>query len=824
MMIRNYLKIAWRNLWRQKFHAILNILGLTVALTASLLIFLYVYDEFNYDRFNEHADRIVQVALRSLEQNGEPFLDYYVPPETVQLFSEFPEVESIVRLDKSHAGVLRYGEKLLDAGKQFRQGPLVYATGNFFDVFTYNFLAGDPQTALREKYAMVLTESRAKRYFGEEQALGKTLIFNQEGFYNDQSFTVTGVIEDVPPNTNFPFSAVISYRSREGHFSEKQWGGIFLLLREGAALEDVRAKLPALYRKYFGDQSEFSQQGGFVLRPITAIHFQPPLDRNWIPQDSGGNMQYQVILITMGLLLVMIACINYMNLATARSAGRMREIGVRKVVGAFRSQLIVQHLAESMVIIVIASLLAIILTYYCLPALNQFTDKAIHIAYLSQWPVLLGLIGGAILVGLLSGTYPALYLTAFSPVDMLKRTLETGRKGSRFRSILVVCQFTLSVAMIAFALLVYQQLQYIRQKDLGFDKDSVIIIDNARYLGERKYAFLEEVQRQSQVVTVGSVETFPGRLWGFWQLSFYKRLGEVPAQGEDATAPYYDLNCYYGDAGFVPTMGIELVAGRNFSTDRTTDSSAVLVNDAAVQAFGWEDPLGMPLYNRTWRSYQDENGQWQWSSFIMEWRVIGIIKNFHYMPVQRPINPLIVLPGGGRSAIIRVQPGDTQATLKTIETIWKQFHPNYPFGYLFLDEEFEATYLRDLHFGVLIGFFTALSIFIACLGMLGLAAFTAECRTKEIGIRKAMGASVQDIVFLLCTDTVKWVGIASVIGLPVAFVTIRQWLQNFAYRIDIELPVFFLAGIAALLIAFLSVSTQALRTATSNPVDALRNE
>jgi putative ABC transport system permease protein len=409
---------------------------------------------------------------------------------------------------------------------------------------------------------------------------------------------------------------------------------------------------------------------------------------------------------------------------------------------------------------------------------------------------------------------------------MLKRIMETGSKGKRFRSILVVCQFTLSVAMIAFALLVYQQLRYMRQKDLGFDKDSVIIVDKTTRLEEQKHIFLEEVQRHSQVVTVGFAQTFPGRLWGFWQSSFYIRPGEVPAQGEDATTSSYNLNGYYGDAGFVPAMGIELVTGRNFSIDRTADSSAVLVNEAAVRTFGWEDPLGMPLYRREQEWHQEENGEWKSNSIIKEYRVIGIVKDFHYMPVQSPIDPLIVLQGFEwlRCAVIRVRPWDIQTTLKAIKAVWKQLQPKYPFVYFFLDEEFEATYQRDLHFGVLVGFFTALSIVIACLGIFGLAAYTAERRTKENGIRKVMGASVQDIVLLLCMNTVKWVGIACVVGLPVAFLAIHKWLQNFAYRIHIGLPVFFLAGIAALVIALLSVSTQAIRAATSNPVNALRNE
>jgi putative ABC transport system permease protein len=820
-MFKSYLKIACRNIRRQKLYSAINILGLTIALSVSLLIFLYVYDEFSYDRFHEHADRIVQLGLR-----GRTSTSSITPPEIVPLFSELPEVEMIVRFERfGSSQVVRHGDKLFSP-------EVIYATENFFDVFTYSFLAGDPRTALSEKYSVVLTESWAKRYFGEEPALGKTLFFNHlDGWYDDdQPFIVTGVIEDVPLNTSFPFDGVASYKSLGMDLKSFRWSQALLLLREGVSLADVRVKVPALYRKYFGQRDQIAlmkpeEQEGFILRPITAIHFQSRLDRNWIPGGGSGDMQYQLILITIGFLLVVIACINYMNLATARATGRVREIGVRKVAGAFRNQLIVQHLTESMVFTGIAFLLAIFLAYYCLPALNHFAEKSIHMTYLIQRPVMLGLIGGIILVGLLAGTYPALYLTAFPPVDMLRRTMTTGQKGNLLRSILVVWQFSFSVAMIAFGLLAYQQLEYMRHKDLGFDKESVIIVNNTHQMGDHQGTFLEEVRRQSQVVTVGSVTTrLPGRLVGSWSWSYFKRPGEV------------DLNTCYADPGFIETMGIELLAGRNLSRDESANTmdhgfgskySKALLNEAAVRALGWPDPIGRSLYKRHRRNYQDENGEWHSSYPIVESQGIGIIEDFHFLPFQRFIYPLIVLilPAHLRQcAVIRVQPGDTQATLKTIKATWKQFQPKHPFVYYFLDEQFKATHRKDLNFGALIGFFTVLSILIACLGMLGLAASTAECRTKEIGIRKVLGASVPEIVRLLCTDTVKWVAIACVIGLPVAYVIGGRWLNNFAYRIDIGAAMFILAGITALMIALFTVSTQALRAATTNPVDSLRYE
>ena len=817
-MFKEYFKVAWRFLWRQKIYAMLNIVGLTVALTSSLLICLYVLDEFSYDRFHEKADRIVRVASES--GNAEEVrLDYYAPVETVDLFSEIPEVETVVQFMKAHGPVVRRGETLL-------QSETIYATENFFDVFSHEFLAGDPRTALQEQYSVVLTDSFATLYFGDEQALGETLMFYQEGIFNDQPFTVTGVIEDVPHNTSFNFDKVLSIRSHPNYSPENTTTASFLLLRDGASLDIVRDKVEILNDKYFGDQTRYGGGMRLRLQPIAEVHLDPPLDREWIPGGGGGNMQNVLILIAVGAFLVLIACVNYMNLATARSSKRAREIGVRKVAGASRRQLIGQHLAEAVGVTSIAFLLALGLALLCLPILNQITDKDIGLAFLTRGHVLLALGGGTLLIGLGAGIYPALYMTAFSPAEILKSTTGEIMRGRRFRGMLVVGQFTLSVAMIVFALVVYQQLHYIQNKDLGFDRETVIVIDNTTWLGDQQQAFLEELRRHRQVVSAGYAQTFPGRLWNISKAPFYERRGEIPSPGEEAATPSGMMDVYVTDDGFLPALGIDVLAGRNFFAGNSSDTSAVLINSAAVRALEWEEPVSRPLYQRQYRVTQDENGEWQPHFYVKEYRVIGVIEDFHHYPLQQEIEPMVVIPStfGLATAVIRVGPGDVEELLASMEDLWKQIQPRYPFVHYFLDEQFEATYRQDIHFGRLAGFFTGLSILIACLGILGLAAFTAERRTKEIGIRKVLGASVKDVLAILCVDMLKWVVVACVIGLPLGYVVTRIWLNNFAYNIDVGPLVFVIAGLTASAFAVLSVTTQTLRAATANPVTALRHD
>ncbi len=818
-MLKNYVVTAFRYLWHQKMYAVLNVVGLAVAVASSLMIFLYVFDEFSYDRFYEEADRILRVAAEVDRGDEEPFLDYYTPPETPALFSEIPEVETVVRFAKAHGPVIRRGETLL-------QSETIYATDNYFDVFSHEFLAGDPQTALEEQYSVVLTDSFATRYFGEEPALGKTLLFYQDDVFNDQPFTVTGVIRNVPRNTSFNVDMVLPVRSNPHYSPENTSMAAFLLLHENASVEIIGEKLERLQDKYFGAATRHEGRMRLRLQPLTDVHLDPPLDREWIPGGAGGNMQNLLILMAVGAFLVLIACVNYMNLATARASKRAREIGVRKVAGASRRQLIGQHLAESMGLTMIAFFIAAGLCILCLPILNDITDKSISLAYLTRGPVLLALAGSAVLIGLGSGMYPAVYMTAYSPITALKGAATTGRRGLRFRNGLVVSQFAVSVAMIVFAIVVHRQLEYMQSKDLGFDRESVLVIDNTAWLGDQQVTFMDELKRNSQVVEAGYVQSFPGRLWNVGRTAFYRRQGEVPAQGEEQTEAGTDMNVYLGDDGFLPTLGIEIVTGRNFFEGNSTDTSSVLLNVAAARSLNVADPVGNQLYRRHVSWSQNENGDWRPHSYVKEYQVIGVIEDFHHYPLQQEIEPMAVFPAsaGLASAVVRIGPGNVERLLSSIEELWTQVQPKYPFVYYFLDEQFAATYRKDVQFGRLARFFTALSILIACLGVVGLATFTAQRRTKEIGIRKAHGASVNSILALLCRDAVRWVIIACVIGLPLGYLVVQKWLANFAYRIDISVLTFLIAALTALLFALFSVILQTMRAATSNPADVLRYE
>jgi putative ABC transport system permease protein len=608
------------------------------------------------------------------------------------------------------------------------------------------------------------------------------------------------------------------------------WGGAhsFIVLREGARIEDITPKLSMLEKDVFGSAYEQSQKDGsrlgFYLHPITSIHLYENVEREFI--GDGGNIQYLYALLFFSVLIILIACMNYMNLATAKSSTRCAEIGIRKVVGSKRSQLIQQHLFESAIVSLCSLLISLGLVELLLPAFNNLTGKAIEFNIVNNWYTVPILVSFALIVGFFAGIYPAFYLTAMKPVNILKGNMSITVKG-HFRKVLILFQFTVSIALMIIAWYCYNQISYMLEKDLGFSASNIIVVNLGYELRERNevFNFRQELKGQTSVVNASFCGTYPfGWIPGEW--SIYKKPGDM-----DSGQAGYLMTVMGLDEDFIPTIEAKILAGRNFSHQFRTDTSAVILNETAVQQLGWQNPTGQFVYRRTERSWQEEDGSgnlvWKSRPIVIPYKVIGVVKDYHIRPLHRDIEPTIhsFTSKWFINILVRFTPtSDLKTNLQILERIWKKHIPDAALDFNFLDEQIENRYRKEIRFGRIIGIFTSVTVFIACLGIFGLIAFTAERRTKEIGIRKTLGASVSNIILLLTKETTQWVLISCVIAVPIGYLVVNRWLENFAYRIDISVWMFLIACVAALLIALLTVSSQAFRAARTNPVDSLRYE
>ena len=804
-MIRNYLKIALRNLQNQKLYTSLNILGLGIGIASCLLILLYVSHEFSYDTFHSKADRIYRVSLNGKIADQEIFTTNTTPPLAFTVVDEFPEVENAVRLYTHAEEVIRYGEMVISEKKVY------FADSTFFDVFSFPLLQGDPATALTEPNSLVLTEEVARKYFGEEPALGKTLLVDTKKIPH----IVTGIVEDVPDNAHFHFNMLRSMSTLEYSRSDGWFNNSFityLLLHEGASAEAVDEKLAGLVEKYVGPEVQqfmglsleaFMAQGnkyGYFLQPLLDIHLYSELSHELEPN---GDITYVYIFLAIAFFIILLACINFMNLATARSANRAKEVGVRKTLGSLRRHLVRQFLTESVMMSIIATLLALGAALLLLKPFNQMAGKEISIALFAEPWFMLSLLALTLLVGVIAGSYPAFYLSSFRPVEVLKGKLKAGVKSSGIRNALVVFQFFISITLIICTLLVYQQLEYTRSKNLGFEKENVLVVSGIHRLPEgQQEAMKQELISQSQVVNASISNNVPP---GVNNTTIFRKKGTE----EDIL-----ISTYHVDHEHLPTMEIELLQGRNFSRDFPTDTAAVLLNEAAVQAFGFDEPL-----NEDIMYFGGDYGMTQ------PFKVIGVYKDFNFESLRNTIRPLaLMLSTDGTNMSVRMAAGDPTTTLATVEQSWNRYAPDEPFQYTFLDEDFDALFRAEQRLGQVFSVFTGFAILVACLGLLGLAAFMAEQRTKEIGIRKVMGASVSSVILLLSKDFTKLVIISFLLAVPLAWYIMHQWLSGFAFRIEIGPGIFVLAGASALLIAWLTVSWQSARAATANPVKSLRSE
>lgn len=810
-MLRNYLTVALRNLWKHKFYSIINILGLAIGLACFLFILLFIRDELSYDTYHAKAERTYRVNFEghAFEQD----LNFAVvgAPLGPTILEAYPEVEQQCRFRRYGSYAVRYEDQ------SYTEDAVVFADSTLFDVFSFDLVKGDPQTALVEPNTIVITEEIAEKYFGSEDPIGKSLTLD-----NDDLCRVTGVMKAIPRNTHFNFDLFVSMATSEESRNNMWMSNNFqtyVVLQEGADPDKVNAKFDQLVRDYVGPEIE--QFMGKTMDDLLAagnfINFSlfsmPKIHLHSDKREELGatsDIKYIYIFAFIGIFILLLACINFMNLSTARSASRAKEVGMRKVVGAGRPQLIFQFLSESVVITFLGFLLAIVGLIALLSRFNVLAGKELSLAQINQpelWAFMLFLVG---FVGILAGSYPAFYLSAFKPIAVLKGRLvkRLGHQVS-LRSILVIFQFAITVGLIVGTMIISSQLSYIQNKKLGFDKEQIVILKNFYTLENNCQAFKDEILKHPQVINASMSSSLPTPSSRNSSATF---LGRTPDPAKTHVVQLFTV-----DHEYVPTMGMEIVEGRAFSRDFPSDSSAVILNQSAVEMYGLEDPLGQEI--STFSGGTPENPE------ITTTKVIGVVQNFHFESLRSKIGPLAIFLGPSRGRLsIKMKGEDVPTFINDIQKQWTAMGPGQPFNYSFMDEDFSEVYQAEDRIGQIFSVFTFLAIFIACLGLFGLATFTAEQRTKEVGIRKVIGASIGRIFVLLTAEIMKWVLIANLIALPIAYYFMSQWLEGFAYPVDLNWMTFTLALVMSLVIALITVSYQALKTAWMKPVKSLRYE
>ncbi len=806
-MYKSYFKIGWRNLLKNKGLFAINVTGLAMGIATCLIIMLFVVDELSFDRYNEKANQIVRVILKG-KVNGEIIKEAVTPaPVGPTLKAEFPEVVAATRLRREGSPKITY------KNVTYRNNKVALVDPNFFEVFTLPFIQGNPKTALAEPHTIVITQDQAIKYFGDEDPINKLLDFNEPG----EQYRVTGIIKDVPANSHFHFNLFVSLEGM-AHAKEDNWLEsnyyTYVVLAEGTNQAGLESKLPAIIKKYMGPQvarmgmtfEKFTESGneiGLFIQPVTDIHLHS--DTQHSDLEPGGDIKSVYIFAAVAVFMLLIACINFMNLSTAGATKRNKEIGVKKVLGTRRSQLVQQFLTESFISTAGAMILAAILVGISLPAFNQLSGKELVASFLFSPKVMTGLFLLAILITLLAGSYPAFFLSSVKPIAALKNKLTNGGQSKGIRSALVVFQFIISACLIFSMIIVNQQMSYIQDKEIGYDRDQLSVLRESWLLGKNEKAFMNQIMNDPRVESVTMSGFIPAGPTNMSMTGVY--TGRQRESFRRTTL--YDI-----DEQYIPTMGMKLLAGRNFSKDSGSDSSNVIINETAVKIFELgEDPVGKALTANT-----NNNGG------TRSLTVIGVIKDFHFRSLHETIAPLIMLNNPSRGLIIRTKTKEMAGLLSSIEDKWKAFHVEEPFSYALLDELYNETYLAEQKMGNILKIFGALTIFVACLGLFGLVTFTAEQRIKEIGIRKVLGANVREIVSLLSRDLIILVAISFVVAFPFGSYLMDKWLQDFSYRIDIQWWVYALAGIATLVIAFLTMSFQTIKSALANPVESLRSE
>jgi putative ABC transport system permease protein len=801
-MFKNYMKTAFRSLLKNKGFTAINILGLALGLATCLLIVFYVMDELSYDRFNIKADRIYRVNT-DIKYGGNTSSYAISPPPLAASLGAFPEVGRSVRLIASEGTRIRKGNENIIEDK------VAYADPGIFDVFTLPMTQGDPKTALSEPNCMVISERAAQKYFSTVNAVGKYLFLGTE----NKNFKVTGVIRDMPEQSHFYFDFFMSMPSLASS-KDNNWNAFifstYILFKNKADHSNFESKLNRLAHQHFGldNYAKMEKSGDYIrvnMTPLTDIHLR---SNRQYELGSNSSITYVYIFSAIALFVLLIACINFMNLSTARSANRAREVGVRKVLGSSRKALIGQFISESIMVTLAATVIAGVTAWATLPLFNQMSGKDLSIGLQTLAWLLPSLVIIVIVVGVLAGSYPAFYLSAFQPIQVLKGKLSTGFKGSNFRNFLVVLQFSISIFLIIGTLVIYNQLNYIQHKDLGFDRNQVMVIKNVDVLSNAK-TLKEEIKR------IPGVEN--ATLSGFLPTGSLRAPDAVftTKDGGEKNALFTEI--WPVEEDYLNTMGMSIAKGRNFSTGLKSDSSSIVINETAARMLGYyNDPLNKKLYRP-----QAQGGK----TVVKAYKVIGVLKDFNFKSLRDNITPVVMTLAENNGALsIRYNAKNLPALVSQVTNGWNKFSPNQRLEYSFMNEDFNAAYKFEQRTGKLFLSFTFFAIIIACLGLFGLAAYAAEQRNREIGIRKVLGATVSSLVGMLSKDFIRLVLISIFIATPLAWWAMQQWLQGFAYRQNIQWWVIASAAFGSVLIAFITISFQSIKAALANPVDSLRSE
>ena len=805
-MLKNYIKIALRNLRRNKLYSSLNIAGLAIGITCCILILLYVQDELSYDRFHENADRIYRATTHFVLKDR--IMDF-ASTAHVQgpMFKEaYPEVENYVRFNS-------YGSRRMIRYKDvsYAEEKFIWVDNSVFDIFSFNLIKGNPEEALTKPNTVVITEEIAEKYFGDEDPLGKNL-----RVHSDELYMITGVVENIPANSHIRPDFLASFITLDlqptGNATADLVNNVdyytYLLLEEGADYKELEQKFVGFVEKYLGPLiSSIGGSARYDLQPLTSIYLHSNKENEL---ERTGDIAYVWLFSGIGLFILLLACLNFMNLSTARSANRAKEVGLRKVVGAQRAQLIKQFIGESMILTFIAIVLSLLLVFFTLPVFNNISGKSLAMSYLSNPALLLGLFGFFVIVSLIGGSYPAFFLSSFRPVEVLQGRLRRGAKNSVLRIALVSLQFTVSIVLIIGTLIVNKQLNYVRNKNLGYDKDHVIALRIRNEDTQKRHEALRNaLLTNPNILSVSASSSLP-----LGQNSFSAHhIGGQPM------SEMIMLHTQIVDEHFIDTYNMEIVQGRNFSRDFPTDpDEAIIINEATAKKLGWQDnPMGKEI------------DALMSMTKMKTYKVIGVIKDYHFLSLHEEIQPLVLYntnPYGGTyyRMSLRVRPENIQDTIGFLRSKWREFDSQYPLEFVFLDDQYDALYRTEERLSKLFGYFTALAIMIGCLGLFGLSAYSAEQRTKEIGIRKVLGATTTNVTMLLVREFTKWVLLAVLIAWPLGYYIMNTWLQNFAYRIGLGVDTFVLSALLALAIALMTVAYQAVKAAVANPVDSLKYE
>ncbi len=808
-MNHSFLTFGMRNLLRQKGSSLINIIGLSIGLATGLIIFLFVFHEINYDNFHKNGNNIYKIYQHSMV-NGEGSMDAFTPvPMAATLISDYPEVLNAVRMYQSD-NIFTIADQ-----RVFNIKHALFVDSSFFNVFSFNLLYGDRTSVLSEPRSVVLTESVARKIFEKQDPIDRMIRLENDTGY----FRVTGICLDPPENSHFTYEMLISmdaFWDYNSNFWLRNNLNTYVLLQDGFPFQKLEEKFPEMIKKYIGPQfqqvlgfsmQDFNSKGNYLeykLQPISDIHLNTSINHGLKPS---GNRKYLYIFSLIGIFILLIAGINFINLSTARSATRACEIGLRKVFGSSRKKLIWQFLSESLLVSLFSLVVALGVVGIFLPYFNKMTDLSLSISELNIPVLITLLLCSVVIIGIIAGFYPAFFLSSFNTTSVLKGKLRTGSKGRTLRRILVIIQFFCAIVILSCTLVIYQQLKFVQIKDLGFDKKNVLVIGRSNALNKHLSTFMEELKKDPGIVDVTNSNGIPG---------FPIGDDAYIVEGRNRSETYV-LQTSWVDYSYINTLKMKIIDGRNFSQDFGSDSMAVIVNEAAVKKLELNNPFGTRLMR------PDQNGNYTYYS------VVGVVKDFNFQSLHKAVQPFLMFikrdkANWGGYVSIRLSDGDKTKSIQLIENTWKKYSNDRPLEYSFLDEDLKNLYEEETRTSSLSMTFTLLAIFIACLGLLGLISYTTAQRTKEIGVRKIMGATVRSIVVLLSSETLKLIIISSLLAWPVAWIFLNHWLTGFAYRIELNPIIFVLASLIILSLSLVTLGFHISFAATRNPVDALRYE